>query len=236
MKTNIGLVEHAKKAFAEGWGYVYGTIGQVLTESVLKQKQVQYPNNINQYLDFIKSNWLGKRTVDCVGLIKSYLWWNGGNIKYDAKTDISANGAYEKATEKGDIKTIPEIPGLCVRFPGHIGIYIGNGEVIESRGTKYGVVKTKLKDRPWTHWLKYPGIEYITGGDIMTVSDVWKDKAVDFVMKFQKAFGLVVDGKAGDNTNAKLDEIVKKLKEAQTVNDEAKKIKEAWNNFINAVK
>jgi len=169
MFTNLELVEHAKKALTEKWGYVYGTIGQILTESILKQKQQQYPDNINKYLDYIKANYMGKRTVDCVNLIKSYLWWDNqkNDVVYDIKYDkyegtwMSADGAFSKATEKGDISTIPEIPGICVRYPGHIGVYIGNGEVIEARGTKYGVVKTKLKDRAWTHWLKYPGIEYI---------------------------------------------------------------------------
>jgi hypothetical protein len=40
-------------------------------------------------------------------------------------------------------------------------VYIGDGWVIESRGTKYGVVKTRLNERPWTHWLKCPFIQYI---------------------------------------------------------------------------
>lgn len=86
------------------------------------------------------------------------------DIKYDKYqgTWMSADGAFSIAAEKGHINTMPDIPGICVRYPGHIGIYIGGGDVIEARGTKYGVVKTKLKDRPWTHWLKYPGIEYVT--------------------------------------------------------------------------
>ena len=226
MFTNVGLVEHAKKALAEKWGYVYGTIGQILTESILKQKQQQYPDNINKYLDYIKANYMGKRTVDCVNLIKSYLWWDNqkNDVVYDIKYDkyegtwMSADGAFSKATEKGDISTIPEIPGICVRYPGHIGVYIGNGEVIEARGTKYGVVKTLLKDRGWTHWLKYPGIEYVEGDDIVAsaVSDIWKDKAVDFVMKFQTAIGITVDGKAGTQTNAKLDQLLAENNDLKT--------------------
>lgn len=37
----------------------------------------------------------------------------------------------------------------------------------------------------------------------------WEKNAMDFVTKFQKAFGLDNDGKAGAVTNAKLDEIIK---------------------------
>lgn len=160
MYTNIGLVEHSKKALKERWGYVYGTFGTVLTEQLLKDKLRQYPGNTCQFEPFIRSNWMGRMVTDCVGLIKSYLWWNGSKAIYSSLYDVSANGMYEKAKEKGTINTIPEIPGLCVWRTGHIGVYIGNGEVIESRGTKYGVVKTKLKDRNFTHWLKCPFIDY----------------------------------------------------------------------------
>ena len=39
-------------------------------------------------------------------------------------------------------------------------VYVGGGEVIEARGHDYGVVRTKLKARPWTHWGKCPWIVY----------------------------------------------------------------------------
>ena len=45
---------------------------------------------------------------------------------------------------------------------GHVGVYIGNGEVIEARGHEYGVVKTKLARRPWKRWAYIDEIEYVT--------------------------------------------------------------------------
>ena len=60
----------------------------------------------------------------------------------------------------GTIDTIPEIPGLAVWCEGHIGVYIGGGEVIEAMGTRYGVVRTILAERNFTHWLQVPGISY----------------------------------------------------------------------------
>ena len=75
--------------------------------------------------------------------------------------DIGADAMYANAIEKGTIDTIPEIPGLAVWHEGHIGIYVGNGEVIEAMGTRYGVVRTRLSERHWTHWLKIPYINYI---------------------------------------------------------------------------
>lgn len=86
-----------------------------------------------------------------------------GQIGYNINgmPDIGADQMYQAATEKGPVSTIPEIPGLAVWHTGHIGIYIGNGEVIEAMGTKYGVVKTRLSGSRWTHWLKIPYIQYL---------------------------------------------------------------------------
>jgi hypothetical protein len=159
--NNIGLVEHAKKALQEKWGYVWGTYGKVLTETLYSQKLKQYPT-IGYYNTFIRTHWIGRKTTDCVGLIKSYYWTQNGEMKYIASTDVSADGMFNKATEKSTIDSIPEIAGLCVWKKGHIGIYIGNGQVIESHGTKYGVIQTPLKGgTAWTHWLKCPYIDYI---------------------------------------------------------------------------
>jgi hypothetical protein len=99
MYTNIGLVEHAKKALKEKWGYVYGTYGVVLNEQLLKEKLRQYPNNVCAYETFIRSNWMNRMVTDCVGLIKSYMWWNGVKAIYTSLYDVSANGMYERAKE-----------------------------------------------------------------------------------------------------------------------------------------
>ena len=74
--------------------------------------------------------------------------------------DVGANEMYYSATRKGEIATMPDTPGLAVWKSGHIGVYIGNGEVVEAMGTKYGVVKTQLEGRGWTHWLEVPYINY----------------------------------------------------------------------------
>ena len=163
-KNNLDLVTWAINAEQAGWGYVWGTYGSVLSRSYLQSKVNQYPDHVGSMEDFIKRNWMGKRTADCVGLIKGYGWLNPETqaIEYgtNGMPDISADDMYRNATEKGSISSMPDIPGLAVWKEGHIGIYIGDGYVIEAMGTRYGVRKTELSKRSWTHWLKIPYIKY----------------------------------------------------------------------------
>ena len=163
-KNAADLVVYVTNAWQSGWGYVWGTYGQVLTPELFQYKLTQYPEGVGQYADFIRVNWVGKRTADCVGLIKGYGWLNADTMEIEygsnGMPDIGANQMYYNAQHSGTIDTIPEVPGLAVWKPGHIGVYIGNGEVIEAMGTKYGVVKTQLQGRGWTHWLEIPYISY----------------------------------------------------------------------------
>ena len=163
-KNSVDLVEWAKQAEAHQWGYVYGTYGMILNETVINNKIKQYPNEVGKYENFIRENYIGIRTVDCVGLIKSYAWYDTDNqsieIGTNGMSDISANEMFNSASETGPINTIPETPGLAVWQDGHIGIYIGGGKVIEAAGTEQGVIQTDLSNGKWTHWLKVPNIEY----------------------------------------------------------------------------
>lgn len=161
MKNNLQLVEYCKAQL--GKPYIYGTFGQILTEKLLNEKAKQYPKYLSaSRVKTAKANYLGQRVHDCYGLYKGFLWSDTADSapKYKASEDLSADGAFNKATEKGTIDTLPNIVGLAVRYKGHVGVYIGNGEVIEARGFDYGVVKTKLSARKWTHWYKFSEIEY----------------------------------------------------------------------------
>ena len=165
-KNNLDLVAYSVSAWENGWGYVWGTCGWILTDSLFQSKLAQYPEGVGNYEDFIRENWFGGRTTDCVGLIKGYGWLDieSMSVGYaiNGMPDVGADGMYYNATVKGDMSSMPDTPGLAVWHEGHIGVYIGNGEVIEAKGTKYGVVKTQLSERSWTAWLEVPYITYIT--------------------------------------------------------------------------
>ena len=124
--------QYAIHAYEEHWGYVWGTFGHVLTESLFEAKLAQYPDALAGNADFIRQTWVGGRTTDCVGLIKGYGWLDAETEEITYNTngmpDISANEMYHAAIESGTIDTIPETPGLAVWHDGHIGSNVSGGE------------------------------------------------------------------------------------------------------------
>ena len=168
MKNNLELVEHCQNLYKYGAVYWFGTFCQRCSENLMKVKRQQYPKHYTKSRESKMKQHIkeGKICTDCSGLIKGFMMTReNGQIVYTPSLDLGANGYYNNATEKGTIKTMPDIPGLAVWKEGHIGVYIGNGEVIEARGFDYGVKKYKLSERPFTKWLKIPGLNYITSGE-----------------------------------------------------------------------
>ena len=160
-KTNKGLVEYAKAQL--GKPYWYGTFGQTATRQLLEAKRAQYPSYYKAK-DFEAQ--MGQRVHDCIGLIKGYMWSDNAEAKPAYKgngfNDYSADSFYVHCKRKGEgMGMMPDVPGISVFMKGHVGIYIGNGEVIEARGHAYGVVKTKLARRPWKRWAYIEEIQYL---------------------------------------------------------------------------
>ena len=168
-KNNLVLVKWAQMAYDNKWGYVWGSHGNVLTANELKRFEKTFGSHVTDKEEYIKSHWLGRRTSDCVGLIKGYGWYDetSGTIKYgtNGMKDVTADGMFNAAVEKGPISTMPDIPGIAVWHQGHIGVYIGNGYVIHAANTYDGVIKTPITSSGWTHWLKVPYINYIEETD-----------------------------------------------------------------------
>lgn len=160
-KTAIGLVNYAKAQV--GKPYWYGTYGQIATEGLLEYKRKQYKSYYTAH-DF--ENQLGQRVHDCAGLIKGYIWSDTPTSfpKYNGPQDVGVVGLYQFCNEKGPITTMPEQPGILLFTVNnsHVGVYCGNEVVVEARGHSFGVVQTRLKDRPWKYWGKLNWIDYET--------------------------------------------------------------------------
>ncbi len=170
-KNNLDLAAYAVQAWENNWGYVWGTYGNVLTRTLFDYKKQQYPDGVGNYADFIESHWLGRRTADCIGLIKGYGWLDTKSmaIGYAANgmPDYGADQMYQvcknagvQNEDYGPISTMPEVPGLMLWKNGHAGVYIGGGYAIEAMGTRKGVVKTEVNGRGWQGWGKLPYIDY----------------------------------------------------------------------------
>lgn len=170
-KSAAGLVEWAKQAYKDGWVYWYGTCGYACTQGLLTRKTNQYPAHYgdSRQAKYKKHIAEGRVCSDCIGLFKSYAWDEDGEID-TRESDYGANGQPDKGAKqtlanckvKGNISNMPEIPGLAVwtKTGGHIGLYVGNGEVIELRGFSYGCQWNKLSERAFTTWGLYPYAEY----------------------------------------------------------------------------
>lgn len=124
--------------------YLYGGIGQIVTQSVVNAKAKQYPSfytsarkaNYTQYINSSKRYW----GFDCVNLYKSILWgWNGdasksfGGAKYASNgvPDASADGLFSYCTGKSSTGWDNMMIGEALWMSGHFGLYVGNGKCIE---------------------------------------------------------------------------------------------------------
>ena len=156
-KTAEGLITYAKAQI--GRPYWYGTFGQKASKELHTQKKKQYPQQYDWEYDGET-----QKVHDCVGLIKGYLWCEDpeDTPAYNQAQDKSANAMYTACKTKGEMDTMPEVPGILVFFPGHVGVYIGNGEVIEARSRRHGIYKSKLAQRPWKTWGYCPYVAYET--------------------------------------------------------------------------
>lgn len=237
--TSQHFVEFCEKFV--GRPYWYGTCVYTCTQDRYNSKSKQYPSHYTSSRAAKYKQHIAAKEVcsDCVGMIKGYAWTNGGDTvfesigtgskiisKYQSNNcpDRSANGMFSYAKSKGmewgTIDTIPEIPGIAVRYDGHVGVYVGNGYVVEERGFNYGCVKTKLKDRKWLHWYKLPWIVYDEGNSIgRELGDRLLKKGMkgDDVMELQTLLiqlGYLegkIDGDFGSKTEAAVKEFQKAM-------------------------
>ena len=159
------LAQHAEKCLKLPTVYLWDGLGQLITEKVIEEGVERYPEvYTEEYCKHLRKH-IGKNTYgfDCSGLIKNFIMGGLENFQLDESLDYNSSMLLRYSEKSGEIRTLPEIKGVCLYMPGHVGIYMGNGRVIEAtRNIKFGdgVVETALKDRKWTDWFFCPGIQY----------------------------------------------------------------------------
>lgn len=98
---------------------------------------------------------------DCSGLIIHWL----RDIRGLIDSDTNAQGLYRQCKQQGKLGAWQMQPGdLVFRYSiakgkmGHVGVYVGNGMVIEAKGRDYGVVNLHLSFGGWTHQGRHPAL------------------------------------------------------------------------------
>ena len=152
--TGKGLANFAKSKV--GTPYVYGAklSDGPLTLTRLNNLKKAYPGTFTASYYAKAKKYVGKICTDCSGLISGYT----GKL-------LGSSGLYNSAlkTEKLNKNDCSKIPiGAVLWKSGHVGVYIGNGEVAEALGINYGTVISKVSKRSFTHWLIFSWMSYDT--------------------------------------------------------------------------
>lgn len=109
-------------------------------------------------------NMLDSRAADCSGAIV----WALRELGLIPKTaDYRARDFQDKLTSPVALKNLQkgDLVFDKVKSASHVGTYIGDGCVIDSRGRDKGIIKTKLSDYPWVaggtfNWWEEEKVEY----------------------------------------------------------------------------
>lgn len=153
------LISKFQYALDDHWGYIWGQWGGTWTQA--KQNAASREMTVKY-----GSKWIGHRVADCSGLFR----WayselgeaiaHGSNSIFDRYCSAKGTLKNGKRTDGADL-----LPGTAVftgdaKEHGHIGLYIGNGKVIEAAGTRQGVIKSDVTDNKWTYWGELKAVDY----------------------------------------------------------------------------
>jgi hypothetical protein len=180
------LVAKFQYALDNRWGYIWGAAGILWTSAKQKQK-IDYM--VSKYGTSWKTNseakndnyyysakdgtkWINHYVADCSGLFAWAFKQLGGAIAH------GSNSIWDRyCSSKGKLKDgrrtdgQPLLPGTAFFVykaekdnRSHIGLYIGNGLVIEAAGTNDGVITSSVAKSKWAEWgqlkdVSYEGIE-----------------------------------------------------------------------------
>ena len=153
------LIAKFQHALDDNWGYIWGTAGQIWTkakqDAATRDMTVKYG-----------AKWIGHHVADCSGL---FTWafselggkmYHGSNTMY--KSWCTANGTLSKGKRTDGLELKPGTAVFTGKEGdhGHVGLYIGGGDVIEAKGTQAGVIRSKVTDSKWTFWGELKGVSF----------------------------------------------------------------------------
>lgn len=197
----------------EPWEYLFGTQGDAVTSELLDERFNNFYSRkgwTREAFDIATENWVKhkRRAADSDGLLASFIG-----------EDVSANYCYIAwCTDKGSVAEVerPYEIGEALFYRNadgrmtHVGFVCGflDGEplTVESRGIRFGVVVTRLSERPWTHRAKVTGrlsYDYEFADDPIVLKSQTPMITGEGIMNLQKALNSlgyycgIPDGKCG---------------------------------------
>lgn len=149
----------------DGWGYIWGTWGQMWDEADQRKLEKTTDSNRAKSRKY-GSKWIGHRVTDCSGLPR---WaFNQFGIKVPHSSHYQWTDCCAK---RGELVNGRRDDGIRIR-PGtavflrrtsdnrrhHVGTYVGGDTVIEAKGAQYGVVTSSLSH--WDEWGEWKEVDY----------------------------------------------------------------------------
>ena len=180
MSNNVisteALIAKFQHALDNDWGYIWGTAGVMWTAARQAQLEQTTDSDRESGRKYGKK-WIGHTVADCSGLfawafkmLGGYMY-NGSNTMWDKYCTAKGELIKGKRDDGQELK-----PGTAIFTHnkntgkrGHVGLYIGNGWVIEASGTINGVIRSKLTISKWVEWGELKGVNYESApADIIT--------------------------------------------------------------------
>lgn len=176
------LIYWFQYALVNLYGYIWGTCGQLWTQAkqdaATREMTVAYGKR-----------WIGHYVVDCSGLFVFAFKKLGASIYHGSDTIwkkyCSAKG---KLLNGARADGQPIKPGTAVfLYDGkkrhHIGLYIGDDTCIEAKGTRYGVVTSKLNH--WDEWGELKDVDYTNSQETIIMQTLKKGSSGEAVKALQ---------------------------------------------------
>ena len=178
MINAASLISKFKYALDNGWGYIWGAAGLMWTENRQQQKVnymvSKYGADWKKNADAKKDNyysaalygskWIGHYVADCSGLFVWAFKQLGGAIYHGSNSIYDRYCTSEKGKLTDELKK-KLLPGTAVFVDksgnkSHIGLYIGNGKVIEASGTQAGVCISNITAGKWSYYGLLKNVDY----------------------------------------------------------------------------
>lgn len=148
--TGNAVADLALSVLGRSW-YFWGAFGgEEITQEYYNKMNKAWPgyNNKAEQRATIGKGWLA---FDCSSLASWCLRKCGVKEEGFRKTSSDFHRDWDKSVSRSELQ-----PGDILRRPGHVGVYIGNGETVEANSPTRGVNKCKLGS--YTDYGRYNGV------------------------------------------------------------------------------